>query len=123
MLYLIYLNTRENELKDEIKQHNLKIILAKNDYDTAVLNFETLNNQNKKSSVSLVYETYKKMEGVSPLLLLKLKVMQNKKDIEILKFEQELYISFIEYLSLNEILFQKPYLNYLSDTLELLTDQ
>ena len=115
--------TRENELKDEIKQHNLKIILAKNDYDTAVLNFETLNNQNKKSSVSLVYETYKKMEGVSPLLLLKLKVMQNKKDIEILKFEQELYISFIEYLSLNEILFQKPYLNYLSDTLELLTDQ
>ena len=48
--------------------------------------------------------------------------MQNKKDIEILKFEQELYISFIEYLSLNEILFQKPYLNYLSDTLELLAD-
>ena len=114
--------TKENELKDEIKLHKLKIILAKNDYDTAVLNFETLNNQNKESSVSLVYETYKKMEGVSPLLLLKLKVMQNKKDIEILHFEQELYISFIEYLSLNEILFQKPYLNYLSDTLELLTD-
>lgn len=114
--------TKENELKDEIKLHKLKIILAKNDYDTAVLNFETLNNQNKESSVSLVYETYKKMEGVSPLLLLKLKVMQNKKDIEILHFEQELYILFIEYLSLNEILFQKPYLNYLSDTLELLTD-
>jgi hypothetical protein len=114
--------TKEYELKDEIKRHNLKITIAKNEYDNAILNFETLNNQNKESSVSLVYETYKKMEGVSPLLLLKLKVMQNKKDIEILKFEQTLYISFIEYLSLNEILFQKPYLNYLSGTLELLVD-
>ena len=114
--------TKEYELNDEIKKNNLKITIAKNGYDSAILNFKTLNNQNKESSISLVYDTYKNMEGVSPLLLLKLKVMQNKKDIEILKFEQELYVSFIAYLSLNEILFQKPYINYLSDTLELLTD-
>jgi hypothetical protein len=60
------------------------------------------------------------MDGVSPLLLLNLKVIQNKKDIEILKFEQELYNSFIDYLSINEVLFQKPYLNYLSRTFETL---
>ena len=110
--------TQENELNEDLDKYNLKINFAKNEFDTAVLNYETFNTQNKESSVSLVYDTYKNMEGVSPLLLLKLKIIQNKKDIEILRFEQELYISFIEYLSLNEVLFQKPYLNYLSDTLE-----
>jgi hypothetical protein len=112
--------TKENELNSEIEKHNIKINYAKNEYDNAVLNYETLNNQNKKSSVSLVYDTYKNMDGVSPLLLLNLKVIQNKKDIEILKFEQELYNSFIDYLSINEVLFQKPYLNYLSRTFETL---
>ena len=114
--------TQENELNEDLEKHNLKINFAKNEFDTAVLNYETFNTQNKESSVSLVYDTYKNMEGVSPLLLLKLKIIQNKKDIEILRFEQELYISFIEYLSLNEILFQKPYLNYLSNTLEPLSN-
>ena len=114
--------TQEYELNEDLEKHNLKIKFAKNEFDTAVLNYETFNTQNKESSISLVYDTYKKMEGVSPLLLLKLKIIQNKKDIEILRFEQELYISFIEYLSLNEILFQKPYLNYLSNTLEILNN-
>lgn len=114
--------TQENELNEDLEKHNLKINFAENEFDTAILNYETFNAQNKESSVLLVYNTYKNMEGVSPLLLLKLKIIQNKKDIEILKFEQELYISFIEYLSLNEILFQKPYLNYLSNSLEALNN-
>ena len=114
--------TQENDLNEELEKHNLKINFAKNEFDTAALNYETFNAQNKESSVSLVYDTYKNMEGVSPLLLLRLLIIQNKKDIEILRFEQELYISFIEYLSLNEILFQKPYLNYLSNTLETLSN-
>jgi hypothetical protein len=60
------------------------------------------------------------MYGVSPLLLLKFKILQNKKDIEILKFEHELYKAYIEFLSLNEQLFQKPLVNYLSPKFELL---
>ena len=38
------------------------------------------------------------MDGVSSLLLLKFKILQNKKDIEILKFEHELYKAYIEFL-------------------------
>ena len=70
--------------------------------------------------MSSIYEAYQKMDGVSPLLLLKLKILQNKKDIEILKFEHELYKAYIEIVSLNEQLFQEPLLNYLSPSLELL---
>jgi len=60
------------------------------------------------------------MEGVSPLLLLNLKILQNKKNIEILKFEQELYKAYIEFLSLNEQLFEQPLVNYLAPDFELL---
>ena len=35
---------------------------------------------------------------LSPLILLKFKILQNKKDIEILKFEHELYKAYIEFL-------------------------
>lgn len=114
--------TEENDLNNEIEKHHLKILFAKNEYGNAIINYNTLKTQNENSSVSLVYDTYSKMEGVSPLLLLKLKIIQNKKDIETLKFEQELYNSFIEYLSINELLFQKPYINYLSGTLETLNN-
>jgi vacuolar-type H+-ATPase subunit C/Vma6 len=79
-----------------------------------------LQKQYENSSVTSIYEAYQKMEGVSPLLLLNLKILQNKKNIEILKFEQELYKAYIELLSLNEQLFQEPLLNYLSPNFELL---
>lgn len=113
---------KEYNLKEEIEKHQIKVIIAKNNYDNAIINFKTLKNQNSNSSVSKVYESYMKMEGVSPLLLLKLKILQNKKEIETLKFEQELYVAFIEYLSLNEILFQKPYINYLSSSFNFLLE-
>ncbi len=114
--------SKEFNLKEEIEKHQIKVIIAKNNYENAIVNFNTLKDQNNNSSVSKVYETYKKMEGVSPLLLLKLKILQNKKEIETLKYEQELYVAFIEYLSINEILFQKPYINYLSSSLEFLIE-
>lgn len=115
--------TKENDLNNEIEEYQLKVNFAKNEFDTSIINYKTLTNQNRESSVSKIYETYRKMEGVSPLLLLKLKIIQNKKEIEILKFEQELYISFIKYLSINETLFQKPYINYLTNSFELLITQ
>ena len=79
-----------------------------------------LQKQYENSSVTSIYEAYQKMEGVSPLLLLNLKILQNKKNIEILKFEQELYKAYIEFLSLNEQLFEQPLVNYLAPDFELL---
>ena len=84
----------------------------------AIKNYTTLVEQNEQSSVNSIYETYQKIEGVSPLMLLKLKILQHKKKIEILKAEHELYTSYIRSLASKELLFQQPYLNYLSSGLE-----
>ena len=109
---------KESKLNNELKNYQLKVSLAKNAYKTSIVNYTILKKQNENSSVSSIYEAYQKMDGVSPLLLLKLKILQNKKDIEILKFEHELYKAYIEIVSLNEQLFQEPLLNYLSPILE-----
>ena len=111
---------KESKLNNELKNYQLKVSFAKNAYNTSIVNYTILKKQNENSSVSSIYEAYQKMDGVSPLLLLKLKILQNKKDIEILKFEHELYKAYIEIVSLNEQLFQEPLLNYLSPSLELL---
>ncbi len=112
---------KENELIELEEEHNIKVKLIKNEFDSAILNYQTFSNQNRESAVSLVLESYKKMEGASPLLLLKLKIIQNKKELEILKFQKELYKSYIDYLSITEILFQQPFINYLSNSRELLS--
>ena len=109
---------KESKLNNELKNYQLKVSSAKNAYNTSIVNYTILKKQNENSSVSSIYEAYQKMDGVSPLLLLKLKILQNKKNIEILKFEHELYKAYIEFLSLNEQLFQEPLLNYLSSSLE-----
>jgi hypothetical protein len=111
---------KQNSLNDALKKHQLKVSFAKNEFETSKVNYMVLQKQYENSSVTSIYEAYQKMEGVSPLLLLNLKILQNKKNIEILKFEQELYKAYIEFLSLNEQLFQEPLLNYLSPSLELL---
>ena len=111
---------KQNSLNDALKKHQLKVSFAKNEFETSKVNYMVLQKQYENSSVTSIYEAYQKMEGVSPLLLLNLKILQNKKDIEILKFEHELYKAYIEFLSLNEQLFQEPLLNYLSPSLELL---
>ena len=111
---------KESKLNNELKNYQLKVSFAKNAYNISIVNYTISKKQNENSSVSSIYEAYQKMDGVSPLLLLKLKILQNKKDIEILKFEHELYKAYIEIVSLNEQLFQEPLLNYLSPSLELL---
>ena len=111
---------KQNSLNDALKKHQLKVSFAKNEFETSKVNYMVLQKQYENSSVTSIYEAYQKMEGVSPLLLLNLKILQNKKNIEILKFEQELYKAYIELLSLNEQLFQEPLLNYLSPNFELL---
>ncbi|MGK0385870.1 MAG: hypothetical protein ACI849_000475, partial [Patiriisocius sp.] len=69
--------------------------------------------QAANSSVSSLLNTYKKIEGVSPLILLKLKISEHNKQIEILKIEHELYEKYIKMLVSKNALFQSPFKNYL----------
>jgi hypothetical protein len=84
------------------------------EFKNAIENFKINKAQTEKSSITSMLNIYKKMDGVSPLLLLKLKTLQNKKKIETLKSKHLLYSKYIKVLSNQETLFQQPYVNYLS---------
>jgi len=100
-----------NELKRNLKEDQKKVLDA---FNLAKSNYQTLQRQTENSSVIPLLETYKKIEGISPMILLKLKMLLKKKEIETSKVEYELYRSFIKLLANQEILFQKPLINHLS---------
>jgi hypothetical protein len=95
---------------------------TKEAFELAKINYQNVHNQLEKSSISSILENYKKIEGVSPLVLLKLKIMQQKLKTEILYAEEKMYKSYIKSLASHAVLFNKPYKNHLSKDLELLFD-
>lgn len=109
--------SEESKLINITEKHKESQSLVQDEFNIAVTNYQTLLNQNEQSSVNTVYDTYRKMEGVSPLLLLKLKILQQKKKIEIIKSEHNLYKSYIKLLDVNDILIQRPLRDYLSSEL------
>ncbi len=109
---------KESKLNETLYKIDADQKLAQNEFRRAITNYQSLKKQIDESSVASLLETYKGMEGVSPLLLLKLKILQHKKKIEELKAQQQMYQSYIKVLAQEGILFQEPLLNYLSATLE-----
>jgi len=94
---------------------------TRDEFNKVVLNYRTLTKQMEESSVSLILESYKKMDGVSPLLLLNLVITQNNKELQALKSKHQLYKFYIEALVAQGKLFQKPLRNYLSANVEFIT--
>jgi len=106
------------ELTDSRREVQEEYILRRNAFKKASLKYEMLQQQIQESSISALLETYQKIDGVSPLLILKLKIQEHKKTIENLKSEHELYKSFIEVLSSSSVLYQRPLQNFLSTSLK-----
>jgi len=113
--YLLDIVDEERELtylkeknKTNLKQTINTFILAKQQY-------KNLNKQAENNSITPLLEKYQKMEGVSPLVLLKLKILQQKIQFETLNAQQKMYRAYINYLSNTGLLFQQPYRNYLSE--------
>lgn len=110
--------TRESKLNQFTEDAKREEKMALDMFKIAISNYQNIIGQIEKSSAVSLLEVYKNMEGVSPLILLKLKMLQHKKEIEAHKVENDLYVTYIEVLANKEVLFQKPLLNYLSKTLE-----
>ncbi len=110
--------SREGKLNESVLDAKRDERMAFDVFKIAISNYESIMAQMEKSSVVSLLEVYKNMEGVSPLILLKLRMLQHKKQIEAHKVENNLYVKYIEALASKEVLFQKPLLNYLSNTLE-----
>ena len=118
--YFLKILNEENKLSN-LKINNIdKNKILNEEFTTAKTNYQILQKQNDESSINLLLETYKKMDGAPPLQLINLKILQNKKMIEVLKSKHELYKSYLINLANQEVLFQQPLRNYLSSTNELI---
>ena len=104
----------ESEILSLKKEQEQKTNKAQENFKRTTSKYTILKDQVSKSSVNALLDTYKKMEGVSPLILLKLKVSQKNKKIDIIKLEHELYDRFIKMLAAKNMLFQTPAVNFLT---------
>ncbi len=85
-----------------------------NEFKSAITNYQDLQKQIANSNINSIIEIYKNMEGVSPLIVLKLNILQNRKKIKTLKSQHNLFRTYIKTLDSKGILYQKPLKNYLS---------
>lgn len=113
---------KEAKLKQELKNFVVDLEQSRSYFKRTITEYQVLELQIKESSVVSLLNTYRKMEGVSPILLLKLNILQLRKRMEVLKAEQQMYLAYIANLAKAEVLFQRPLRNYLSGTLELIED-
>ena len=110
--------TEESELATLEENVAYEQELVRGKFENAIINFESMRKQLSNSSISSILETYKKMEGVSPLLLLNLVSLETEKKIQTQKSKHELYIAYIEILANQGKLFEQPLRNYLSSEIE-----
>ncbi len=109
-----------DKLSEEIKLAKLEDEMANSqkeemlEFKKAIANFLLAEDKLKNSSITPIYKIYQNMEGAPPLLLVKLKLLLNDKQIASVQAKHDLYTSYIRTLSVQEILFQKPLRNYLS---------
>ena len=101
------------DIEDEQKRRS-------NELKSAMINYQTLKKQIAESNVGSILSTYKKMVGVSPIVLLKLSILQHDKKIEMLKSKHDLFKNYIRTLESKGTLYQKPLRNYLSSDMKLL---
>jgi len=118
--HLLNILTQENQLVNLTEKGEITNKETEDTFVLAKINYQSLHNQLEKSSIASLLENYKKIEGVSPLVLLKLKIMHQKIRIETLYAQKKMYESYIKSLASHAILFQKPYKNYLSKDYRLL---
>ena len=118
--YYIKILNEESKLASLTEKNDVMEKQVFKEFNEAKTNYQILKKQIDESSVLLILEAYKKMEGIPPLQLLRLKNLQNKKRIAVLKSEHLLYKSYINTLANLEILFQIPLRNYLSSSKELI---
>lgn len=104
----------ESEILTLQKQQEKEKTAAEEDFRRTVTNYQVYRDQAANSSVSSLLNTYKKVEGISPLILLKLEMSVQDKNIEIIKIEQQLYETYIGILASKNRLFQIPFKNFLS---------
>jgi len=120
-------NRRKLEsLKDKNDYLNLKVevtqdvIRLSRDEKRLIHQHEVLTKKLENSKTRSSFDMYRKMDGVSPLILLKLRESILKTDITMAKIMSQIYEKYIRLLAVSGKLTEKPLKNYLSSNLEVI---
>jgi hypothetical protein len=95
-----------------------EILIALQDLDRLMNQHNVLSGKKKSSKVESSLKTYIGVEGVDPLILLKLRESMLKMDIALEKINNRIYTRYIELLDVSGKLIEKPVINYLSENTE-----
>ncbi len=104
----------ESEILALKKAQEKEVVDAVENFRSTASKYQVFKDQAANSSVTALLNTYKTMEGVSPLILLKLKISEHNRVIDIIKIERVLYEKYIKMLAASNVLFQTPRVNFLN---------
>jgi hypothetical protein len=95
-----------------------KTTIFSRDIKRLISQYKVLQEKKEGSRSQSSLDIYRRMSGVSPLVLLKLKESVLKTDIAIQKITHQIYEKYLNFLDISGKLSEKPLRNYLSDNSE-----
>lgn len=110
----------QSEYANMHKKVNQERVILSRDVKRLTAQYKVLKLKKHQSNTQSSFDTYRHMEGVSPLILLKLKESLLKTDISMHKILRRIYTKYIKFLNVSGKLSEKPCKNYLSHNLELI---
>lgn len=106
---------RHEELKRNLSE---KVSLLSEDVKRLLQQYELLKAKKESGNAESSMESYQQLEGVDPLILLKIKESMVERDITLEEIQYAIYTTYIEFLDLTGKLSEKPLKNYLSSLQE-----
>ncbi len=94
--------------KDKINKEKIKLARLIDNYTFAKTQLQA-----QKQDANKFLAKMTEQEGVTPLLLLYNKVEEEKRALDMLKLEDDIYNTYIDYLEVSEFLFIVPFRNFL----------
>ncbi len=115
----IQLDIFEKQYEKELIQEELEtqIKLAYTKFQNLVEEHQRLAKNNEANQLEKMYEQYRQVGDLSPLLLLQLKESILKSNIKLKRIEEKTCEAFLEILQLKGIFYLNPRINYLSNDL------
>ncbi len=108
----------KSEYENKKKSAGEKIAVLSRALKRLIAQHDVLAAKKKDSGAESSYKIYRKVDGISPLILLKLKESMLKTDIAVIKTRHRLYTKYFTLLDISGKLSEKPVKNYLSANLE-----
>jgi hypothetical protein len=117
-LQLLTAQASDKELKRTLEEG---LATCSGDIKRLIKGYAVLTEIKQQATTDSLLKDYRQVEGISPLVLLKMKESILKRNIALDKIHNELLIGYIELLDITGKLSEKPLKNYISADLEFIT--